>query len=52
MSINEIEHMMAMFIFFQVLNKIVCALSKYIMCMLAVVLYCDVMGIPNNYREK
>ena len=52
MSINEIEHMMAMFIFFQVLNKIVCALSKYIMVMVAVILYCDVMGIPNDYREK
>jgi hypothetical protein len=52
MSINEIQHMMAMFIFFQVLNKIVCALSKYIMVMLAIILYCDVMGIPNDYREK
>jgi len=52
MSFNEIEHMMAMFVFFQVLNKIVCVVSKYIMLMLAVVLYCDVMGIPNNYREK
>jgi hypothetical protein len=52
MSINEIEHLMAMFIFFQVLNKLVCAASKYAMLLLAVVLYCDVMGIPNNYREK
>jgi len=52
MSFNEIEHMIAMFVFFQVLNKFVCAVSKYVMVLLAVVLYCDVMGIPNNYREK
>jgi len=52
MSINEIEHLMAMFIFFQVLNTIVCLLSKYIMGILAIFLYCDVMGIPNDYKEK
>jgi hypothetical protein len=52
MSINEIEHLMAMFIFFQVLNKFVCVASKYVMLLLATVLYCDVMGISNNYREK
>jgi hypothetical protein len=52
MSINEIEHLMAMFIFFQVLNIIVCLFSKYIMGILAIFLYCDVMGIPNDYKEK
>jgi len=43
MSVSEIEHLLAMFFFFQVLNKLICLTSKYIMFIGAAVLYSDVM---------
>jgi hypothetical protein len=43
MSVAEIEHLLAMFLFFQVLNKLICLAAQYIMAFVAVLLYSDVM---------